>query len=77
MMSDFAQKYPKSSPNPKIAQNSVQDYCLTLLAMQLVIFVYLTNLQPMYLVDIHLLQINKTTINTELIHIMLSKPCVT
>jgi len=27
---------PKVAPNPKIAQNSVRDYCLALLAMQLV-----------------------------------------
>ena len=39
MMSDFAPevaKYSKSSPNPKLAQNSVQVYCLALLSMQLV-----------------------------------------
>jgi len=36
MMSDFAPevaKYTKSSPKPKIAQNSVQGYCLALLLL--------------------------------------------
>jgi len=39
IMSYFAlevAKYPKSSPNPKIAQNSVRVYCLAPLVMQLV-----------------------------------------
>jgi len=30
------QEYPKSSPNPQIAQNNVRAYCLAPLAMQLV-----------------------------------------
>jgi len=40
-MSDFAPevpKYPKSSPKPKIAKNSVRAYYLALLEMQLVPF---------------------------------------
>jgi len=39
MTSDFAPeiaKYPKSNPNPQIAQDSLRAYCLVPLAMQLV-----------------------------------------
>jgi len=42
MTSDFTPefaKYPKSSPKPKIAQNSVRSHCLAPLAMQLVVVV--------------------------------------